>query len=396
MTNTTAGTTTWFEKKKDCHYGNTEVFKMPDGGSLFIGGWNQGAHFNWNTHVIDLTGNERKLWDMPTAYDEVSRQFLAFTGEIYAGWFSLPFPDYKTPTTLTTKAQWEGMANVIRDILKSGHDVLVACHGGHGRSGLFCAIIGYMLAVNTDRSWSSPVEKIRKIHCEDAVETFAQEKFVYDILGLDIKIKRTYYEVDNTSWKYEKCPICGTNSTFVHDLGMCLGCEKKYRDSAPTKIDFVAADLKTKGEIDHACSHPNCLGIWKAPECGHVVHDKLIINGWCETCDRAVKEEEKFANKADKETDFDPCAICQKESWYSDNFGVCYECCQFVATSGQADYVHNSITDPYRAVPHHCLDDVCVGIVIADVCGHVVHNREIEDGNCPVCLANNKRDLEDR
>lgn len=387
--------TNFIDYKKECHYGNTPLYKMPDGGTLYIGGWNQGAHFNWNTHVIDLTGNERKLWDMPTAYDDVSQQFLAFTGQLYAGWLSLPFPDYKTPATITTKAQWEGMASIVKGILASGKDVLVACHGGHGRSGLFCAIVCYILAVNTDRSWSSPVEKIRKIHCVDAVETFAQEKFVYDVLDLDIQIKHTYTKEIPSTWKYESCPICNVQSTFVHDIGMCLGCQKKYTDIAPEKIDFVAADLKTKGEVDHACSHASCIGIWKAPECGHVVHDKIIIDGYCETCNKQLIEEEKFAQKADKESQFDPCAICQRETWYSDRFGVCYECGMAIEKAGQADWVHNSITDPYVAVPHHCLDDFCIGIVVADVCGHVVHNREIEDGNCPECTKNNKKELED-
>lgn len=374
---------------KNCHTGNTELYREPNGGKLMIGGWNQGAHFDWNTHVIDLTGNERKFYEMPTAYDETSRQFLAFTGQLYAGWLSLPFPDFKTPQNLTTRAQWEGIAGIISNILKKGNDVLVACHGGHGRSGLFCAIVCYLLAVNKDRSWSSPVEKIRKLHCDDAVETLSQEKFVYDVLGLDIKITRTFVDATPAAnWKYEKCPICGTQSTYVGDLGMCLGCEKKYAGLAPVKEYIVAADLKHKGEVDHACSNANCIGIWKAKECGHTVHNKLIIDGFCETCYNQIVEEQKYANKADNEVPGDEptCAICQKShGWYAQRFGICYECSNHLQASGAVEYVHNSITDPYRAVPHHCDDDFCVGIVVADVCGHVVHNRDVEDGICPDC-----------
>ena len=387
--------------KKDCHKGNTLLYTEPNGGSLYIGGWNAGASFDWNTHVIDLTGQEHKWWDIPLAFDERSKDFLQFCGQNYAGWLSLPFPDFKTPPSLVTYEQWEGIANVIRSILKEKKDVLVACHGGHGRSGLFCAIVGYILAVDTDRSWSSPVEKVRKMHCFDAVETYAQEKFVYDILGLGIQITRKYATTTTGSKtasngtplaaSFEPCPICGTKSAAVEYMGLCLGCQTKFAD-APLRHDMTAADLQYKGEIDHSCDRKDCIGIWKAELCNHIVHDKVIYEGLCEYCwEKKYKEQQfaeaKVADEENTQSDFDPCVICEKKSWYADRFGVCYECAQEIATNGSVDYVHNTITDPYRALPHHCDDDhVCVGIVVADVCGHVVHNREVEDGRCPECI----------
>ena len=400
MTNQNFVTSTTYDSwKKPCHTGNTRLYTEPYGGSLFIGGWNNAATFDWNTHVIDLTGSELKFASVPTAYDDVSKQFLAITGRGYAGWLSLPFPDYKTPENLKTYAQWKAIADLIRDILKDGKDVLVACHGGHGRSGLFCSIVGYILAVNSDRSWSSPVEKIRGMHCDDAVETIAQEQYVYDILGLDIKIKRQYVETVGTAWKYKACPICNTQSTFVDDLGMCLGCEKKYKELAPVRTEMTAADLKHEGEVDHSCKDADCIGIWKAKECGHTVHNKIVVNGLCQTCYNHEVAEQQYAEQklenTESETLYDPCAICEKNSWYADKFGVCYECSQDLADSPNVDWVHNSITDPYRALPHKCNDIGCLGVIIADVCGHVVHNQDVEDGYCPTCLELNKKSQED-
>lgn len=366
-------------KIPQCHYGNTIVYTEPNGGSLLIGGWTKGAHFDNNTHVIDLTGTEHKYWDLPVAFDSESEAFLQFTFKPYAGWLSLPFPDLKVPTLLTTYEQWHGIAKTVQALLKKGRDVLVACHGGHGRSGLFCAIVGYILNISKDRSWSSPVERLRTLHCDEVVETRAQEQFVYDVLGLKIQIK-TVYQLDSSAWKYEKCPICGTQSTFVQDLGMCLGCEKKYKDIAPLKQNFTAADLKLKGEIDHACNSPDCIGIWKAKECGHTVHDMVIVDGYCATCYAHMTEEIKTNENSA------PCVICETPSWYAWQFGVCYECSQHLATSGQIDFVHNTLTDPYRALPHKCNDIGCVGIVVADVCGHALHNLEVVDGECPICL----------
>lgn len=364
-----------------CHTGNTELYREPNGGGLFIGGWTNGAYFGNNTYIIDLTGSERKFYDLPVAYDDLGNDFLNFIAVPYAGWLSLPFPDMKVPTTITTNEQWTGIKDTVQNILRKGIDVLVACHGGHGRSGLFCAIVGYMLNINNDRSWSSPVERLRALHCDEAIETRSQEQFVYDILGLDIQIKTVYNATAfETNWTYKNCPICNTQSTFVDDLGMCLGCEKKYKEIAPVKEFFTAADLKVKGEIDHACKRPNCIGIWKAKECGHVVHDMIIIDGYCQTC----SEDMTKVTKAESDEKA-PCAICQKATWYGAVNGVCFECSNALITSGTVDFVHNTLTDPYRAVPHHCEDAGCVGIVVADVCGHVLHNREIEDGKCERC-----------
>jgi ribosomal protein S14 len=379
-----------------CHTGNTALYTEENGGTLYIGGWNNGATFDWNTHVIDLTGTEHRYWDVPVAFDDQSKDFLPFLQQSYAGWLSLPFPDFQTPKGLNTRAQWNGITETIRKILKKGHDVLVACHGGHGRSGLFCAIVGYLLNIETDKSWASPVEQLRKLHCSEVVETYAQEKFVYDILGLRIAVSHVFYESDDAiAWgtidnHFEKCPICGTSSMYTSKNGMCLGCQSKYA-LAPKRTDLTLKDIEHKGEVEHSCNIPNCMGIWKAETCGHVVHNMLVINGLCETCAEQHEQEVAFAEKklAD-ETDESGsiCAVCGKTSAYSDMFGVCYECSKEVVN--KADFVHNSITDPYRAVAHLCNDVSCTGIVVADVCGHVVHNREVEDGLCPKCLDEKK------
>lgn len=392
--------TTW---KQSCHTGNTPLYTEPNGGTLFIGGWGNDAWFDWNTHVIDLTGSEHRYLSIPFAYDDASRDFLQHITGGYAGWLSLPFPDYQTPKNLTTREQWNGIAEVIRGILRKGTDVLVACHGGHGRSGLFCAVVGYILAVDTDRSWSSPVEKIRQVHCHEAVETYAQEKFVYDILGLNIQITHTYVDKNAksaaTMYKYEKCPLCGTESMYVGDCGMCLGCKAKFEQVAPTRSDLTAGDIKDGGLVVHDCSDAkNCIGIWKAATCGHVTHDLIIREGFCEKCwfenEQAEKEIAKHNSGIITDGEgysYAPCAICTDMTAMAAIYGVCYDCQNKVKLDGNADYVHNTITDPYRALPHHCEEIGCVGVVIADTCGHVVHNLEVEDGKCPDCQIQDKK-----
>jgi hypothetical protein len=170
----------------------------------------------------------------------------------------------------------------------------------------------------------------------------------------------------------------------------------------PTKDNLTAKDLDT-GSIEHVCTDEKCVGIWKARKCGHIVHNMLIIDGFCEVCFEANEEAEKII-AAVKKNDLpvvdgfiedDPCAFCGKITMYSKKFGVCYECQEEAITQGLVDSIHNSLTDPYHAVSHDCNDVSCYGIVQADVCKHVIHNRDVEDGKCPSCIVHDNKRRQD-
>lgn len=372
-----------YDWKKNCHTGNTLVYRESQGGGLYIGGWNQEAYFDSNFHVIDLTGAEHKFVFQAEAFDDISQKFMPFMNKAYAGWLSLPFPDYGVPRNISTYEQWEGIALTIQEILRNGTDVLVACHGGHGRSGLFCAIVGYILGHATNKEWANPVVHIRKIHCDSAVETLEQEKFVYNVLGLRIQISRTYQTDKSWNKPLKTCSLCGTNSAFTDTYGMCHGCMTKFQNIAPKRHDLTVADIKDKGKVAHDCDNEHCMGIWKADICNHVTHNMIVYEGLCAVC---YARAEKLSHTEVKAKTDEVCAICGDETAYSGRFGVCYECAEYVATHGEADMVHNSITDPYKSVVHTCTNDGCVGVMIADICGHVIHDREVEDGLCPECL----------
>lgn len=366
--------------KQKCHTGNTAIYQEPGGGTLYIGGWNNLATFDENTHVIDLTGTEHKFREKATAFDPVSEAFLPLVqAPDCKGWLSLPFPDLGTPTNITTYQQWAGISNLIQGILKNGTHVLVACLGGHGRSGIFCAIVGYILGRNSNPEWESPVEYLRKIHCLDTVETYKQEEYVYKILGLNIKIQTVYATKGSTSMS--KCPICGTQSVYIKDFGMCMGCKTKFAPIAPIKTDITVEDLDNV--LEHECVEKgNCIGIYTAAVCGHTVHDMVIIDGLCENCNT----EAELAKDDKKEPElYGECVICSKRSFYGHWYGICYECAEDLKQRKAVDYVHNSLTDSYSSVAHTCNDTMCGGIAIADTCGHVVHDHVIEDGICEDC-----------
>ena len=290
-----------------CHKGNSIVyFNDETETALVIGGWKNNAVYDQDTFVIDLTGDEDKYGNTPKAYGDDAEKLMKIVSNSHAGWLSLPFPDYQTPKNMTTTEQWYSMAEGIKEILDSGKNVLVACLGGHGRSGLFCAIVGYIL--NSGVGWESPVDKIRGIHCSLAIETEQQEQFVYDILGLDLVANSSDYwtAYDNfsygtslTSGNSNPCPKCGTESLYIHSNGMCLSCQDKAKkNQAPIMDISTEALMRVKCE----CGKKNCLGTWVAEKCEHAVHDQLVIDGYCEKCTEANQEAEEKMAEVEKKT----------------------------------------------------------------------------------------------
>lgn len=380
------------QKTYTCHSGQTAIYFHDNGRALWIGGWKHGATFNQDTFVIDLTGDEDKYNNMPRAYGEQANTLLLAVAPTHGGWLSLPFPDFQTPKNMRTYAQWYEMAKGIKEILESDKDVLVACLGGHGRSGLFCAIVGYIL--NDGEGWENPVDKIRNIHCQSAIETEGQEQFVYDILGLDLVANTSdYYTGGFSQWEdnnffesWKKCPKCGTESMHVKSNGMCLKCQ----DTAKTgkKVMDITVDMLSTVECN--CENKNCLGTWVAEKCGHAVHDKLIIDGYCEKCCEENADKEKVA-KQDSKQPSQKCEICGTHSAINAFWtGMCVGCAmQF--ENDETPTVHDTLTDNFILISHNCTDETCKGICVADICKHAVHNRYVVDGLCPQCY--NKREL---
>lgn len=398
QTTMTTTTTTNNKKQLSCHEGLSNVFYNDENGrGLWIGGWKHGACFDQDTFVIDLTGDEHRFSkaNMAEAFDKTAEKFLPFIKPAFAGWLSLPFPDYQTPKNITTYEQWYGIAMTIKDILNDDKDVLVACLGGHGRSGLFCAIVGYILNGWTDKN---PVEAIRAMHCSLAVETDAQEQFVYDVLGLDYVADPTdyYTDYDYGTWntwsnntpttagtKFSKCPKCRTESLYIESMGHCMSCQSVTLSEKKEVMDITTEMLQS---VDCPCENKNCLGSWTAKSCGHPVHDKIIIEGYCQWCTEngalnpAVKAEK--VDTTDVKTACELCETLSKNAFYT---GLCYECQDSFKVV--APEIHDTNTDAYASIPHKCShESTCLGIVTGDVCRHTTHSRYIVDGLCPECF----------
>lgn len=385
-------------KQLDCHTGMTAVHYSDNGRALWIGGWKHGARFDADTFVIDLTGDEDKYNNAPRAYGKQAEALLKATSPTHGGWLSLPFPDYGIPKNMKTYKQWYDTAQGIKKILQGDKDVLVACLGGHGRSGLFCAIVGYILA--NGEGWESPVDKIRAIHCQMAVETDQQEQFVYDILGLDLIANPKDYHTgfsfnDDDIWTsstWQKCPICQTESMYVGTNGICLKCQDAAKLTAPKVMDITVEMLNS---VHCTCTNKNCLGTWVAEKCGHAIHDKLVIDGYCEHCcesnakadNHTIEKVESAVSKMEVKCELCGTISAENAFWT----GICMGCgMQF--ENDETPTVHDTLTDNFTVLTHNCNHpETCKGICVADICKHAVHDRYVVDGLCPKCY--NKREM---
>jgi len=150
-----------------CHTGNTKVLSTSrgQGGSLFIGGWSRGAYHGDEMTVFDLTAGKAPLRHSGSFY------------QIFIDDFDVP---------QWSHFFWESLAMTVYHELTMG-DVLIACQGGHGRSGMVTAVVSYLMRnkrhiriPDRDMLIADPIEWIRENHCVHAVETISQERCVYE------------------------------------------------------------------------------------------------------------------------------------------------------------------------------------------------------------------------
>lgn len=69
-------------------------------------------------------------------------------------------------------------ANRVADLVRAGRRVGVFCHGGHGRTGYFAAAVLGLLKPEED-----PVQYLRQVYCQKAVETEEQLASLVEFLG---------------------------------------------------------------------------------------------------------------------------------------------------------------------------------------------------------------------
>lgn len=223
--------------KPKCHTGNVVVMHQEEsGGKLYCGGWTRGADSD-GLAVIDLTGKEPIDVSNPfkalnsSAEKLFKKAIESAAGERTLPWLSFKIKDFGVPDVGIET--WKALADVISKLMDEGHGILLACAGGHGRTGTAASIICYLL----NKDIGDPVEYLRGVYCNDAVETYEQHKYVNEMLGLpvpkDIGYKHANYGA--SGWQAGAGSYGGYNSYGGYQTGYVWNTvSNKWEPPAPT------------------------------------------------------------------------------------------------------------------------------------------------------------------
>jgi hypothetical protein len=86
----------------------------------------------------------------------------------------VPWDDGAAPWNLR-QAFWKELA---RWLVEQNRDVIVCCMGGHGRTGTALAILTHFIRPEISRNFRCVVSWLRKIYCDQAVETYEQIQYI--------------------------------------------------------------------------------------------------------------------------------------------------------------------------------------------------------------------------
>ena len=167
-------------EKLPCHWGNKPIMTIGTG-VLFAGGFSRGAVHSDNMLLVDLAGNGYRNGIYSTIGNFESVNKIKGSRE----YINLPIADYDVPTM--GFEFWYEFADDIKSYLESGKNVLIACDGGHGRTGLVLSILYGILTGDI-----FPVETLKAIYCREIIETNDQEEYVYCMLDKKVYIPKVY------------------------------------------------------------------------------------------------------------------------------------------------------------------------------------------------------------
>ena len=84
-----------------------------------------------------------------------------------------------------TADDWQAIA---RAIVAAGIPVMVACAGGHGRTGTALAVLGHYLDAYPTKDYD-PIDYLRRVYCPEAVESPKQVSYVKEMTGRETTCK---------------------------------------------------------------------------------------------------------------------------------------------------------------------------------------------------------------
>ena len=224
--------------KAACHPRTNNAVFAYGKGTLYAGGFGKGAEIKAGMAVVDLAmmADERDVDNIFPLNDAAK---VAFKRTIQPQRTNTPIlnmyiPDYAAPSW--SREVWVDLAADLMELMDAGRDVLVACMGGHGRTGMAVAILAGLM--RPDIIGDDPLTWIRDAYCWECVETLDQERYIFEMLEFDMPdylldykgtVNVSEYHVSEKDYD-EKFPMCqkcggkGFDETETGDWDVCRAC----------------------------------------------------------------------------------------------------------------------------------------------------------------------------
>ena len=172
---------------KECHKGTIKVFQSKKGVTLYGGGTTRDAS-SYNIDIIfDLANGFKSSsgdWKLPEHW----KTKLAPPPTV----IDMYVRDQDSPSDRADAQFWQGLWQDLiaeKDIRGHNLNVLVACQGGHGRTGTVLSCL--IMAAGVIPAKNDPITWLRERYCEKAVESQDQIDYIEYIWGLDLRnVKR--------------------------------------------------------------------------------------------------------------------------------------------------------------------------------------------------------------
>jgi len=269
-----------------CHTGNNLLFTIGEkDAGLYIGGWSRAADPPRDWAVIDLSGDGlmREYQEIEALNKSGRRSFArtikAASPRRPAGpWLSLPIRDFDIPNGLG-RSFWLTLANDVKSLLEAGTNVLVACYGGHGRSGMTACILTGIL--RPDLIADNPITWIWENYCACAVETLEQELYIYRMLDM----KYTTLLCKYATWQKDATEGVSPPSTADKNVINSWDYDGvkvvKYENGS---FDSIIENEDLIGDDNEYC--PTCNGLGYVPDGFTLINNKQWENTkLCPDCD---------------------------------------------------------------------------------------------------------------
>jgi hypothetical protein len=160
-----------------CHEGTVEVFADPESDVVVCaGGTTRGVTYRPTDLIISLNETKISASLQMNFESELLAKYITKPNVLSIDWADFSVPSLKRPF-------WD---DLVQEIRNQNRRTVVWCTGGHGRTGTCIAILGVLMGAYNASLYKDPVEWIRKVYCENVVETTSQICYIEAITGVKV------------------------------------------------------------------------------------------------------------------------------------------------------------------------------------------------------------------